>query len=48
MPVQVEMIPSSGGVFEITVNDALIYSKKATGEFPPEFNIVEQLQQMLK
>jgi selT/selW/selH-like putative selenoprotein len=42
------MIPSSGGVFEITVDDTLIYSKKVTGEFPPEFNIVEQLQQMLK
>ena len=24
-------IPSSGGKFEITVNDNLIYSKKATG-----------------
>ncbi len=42
------MIPSSGGAFEITVDDTLIYSKKATGEFPPEFSIVEQLQQMMK
>jgi len=46
--VQVEMIPSSGGVFEISADDTLVYSKKATGEFPPEFNIVEQLQQMMK
>jgi selT/selW/selH-like putative selenoprotein len=42
------MIPSHGGVFEITVDGSLIYSKKATGEFPPEFHIVEQLQQMMK
>jgi selT/selW/selH-like putative selenoprotein len=42
------MIPSHGGVFEIKVNDSLIYSKKATGEFPPEFSIVEQMQQMTK
>jgi selT/selW/selH-like putative selenoprotein len=25
---------SGGGVFEITVNGRLAYSKKATGEFP--------------
>jgi len=42
------MIPSSGGVFEISVDDTLIYSKKTTGEFPPEFHIVEQLQEMMK
>ena len=28
------LIPSSGGVFEITFGDSLIYSKKATGTFP--------------
>jgi selenoprotein W-related protein len=26
-----ELIPSSGGVFEVQVNGSLIYSKKATG-----------------
>lgn len=26
-----ELIPSSGGVFEVEVNGSLIYSKKATG-----------------
>lgn len=30
----IKLIPSSGGVFEVTLNDALIYSKKKTGEFP--------------
>ena len=32
--VRSEMIKSSGGVFEVTVNGELIYSKKATGRFP--------------
>jgi selenoprotein W-related protein len=28
------MMKSSGGVFEVTVNGDLVYSKKATGRFP--------------
>ena len=28
------MIPSSGGVFEVSVNGKKIYSKLQTGEFP--------------
>lgn len=31
------LIPSSGGVFEVTSNDQLIFSKKQEGRFP-EFN----------
>jgi selenoprotein W-related protein len=27
----VRLIPSSGGAFEVTVDDELVYSKKATG-----------------
>jgi selenoprotein W-related protein len=27
-------VPSSGGVFEVTLNGQKIYSKAATGEFP--------------
>lgn len=40
------MIPSSGGVFEIVVDEKLIYSKKETGEFPSEFAILDQLSGM--
>ena len=29
-----KLIPSSGGVFEVTVNGQKIHSKKATGQFP--------------
>ena len=31
---QVELVKSSGGVFEITVDGDLAYSKKQTGRFP--------------
>ena len=31
-----ELVPSSGGCFEVTVNGDLIYSKLATGQFPDE------------
>jgi len=29
-----KLVPSSGGVFEISVNGQKIYSKLQTGEFP--------------
>ena len=28
------LVPSGGGVFEVTLNEKLIYSKRQTGEFP--------------
>jgi len=37
----VTLIPSSGGVYEITFGDTLIYSKKSTGEFPEPEQIVQ-------
>ena len=35
-----ELIPSQGGCFELTVDGELIYSKLATGEFPNEHEMV--------
>jgi selenoprotein W-related protein len=29
-----ELVPSGGGVFEVSRNGNLVYSKKATGRFP--------------
>lgn len=29
-----ELIPSSGGVFEVTVDGSLVFSKKQLGRFP--------------
>jgi selenoprotein W-related protein len=40
---EVELIESTGGVFEVVVDGELVYSKKATGEFPDEQKLVEQL-----
>jgi len=33
---EVELIKSSGGVFEVTVDGILVHSKKAVGTFPEE------------
>jgi selenoprotein W-related protein len=38
------LVPSSGGVFEITVDGKLVYSKKRTGFFPDEAGLVAQLR----
>jgi selenoprotein W-related protein len=38
------LIPSGGGVFEVEVDGKLIYSKKATGEFPDEKNLIAEMQ----
>ena len=31
-----ELIPSGGGAFEVTVNDELVFSKHALGRFPKD------------
>jgi len=40
----VRLIPSSGGVFEVVAGGELIYSKKATGEFPDFDAVVQQVR----
>jgi selT/selW/selH-like putative selenoprotein len=40
---EVELIESTGGVFEVVFDGVLVYSKKATGEFPDEQLLVQQL-----
>jgi selT/selW/selH-like putative selenoprotein len=37
------LIKSTGGVFEVVVGGELFYSKKATGEFPDEMQLVQQI-----
>ena len=32
----VELVKSGGGVFEVTVDDRLVFSKKALGRFPEQ------------
>lgn len=38
------LIPSGGGVYEVTLNNRLIFSKKATGRFPELDEIVNLLE----
>jgi len=38
------LIKSSGGVFDVTVNGTLIYSKDETGEFPDNGKLIAQLK----
>jgi len=35
-----ELQPSSGGCFELTLDDDLVYSKLETGQFPEEDEMV--------
>jgi len=41
------LIPSSGGVFEVSVNGKKIYSKKETGKFPDFDAIVKEVKALL-
>ncbi len=38
------MQPSHGGVFEVTADGRLVFSKKALGRFPNEGEVVELLR----
>ncbi|MBT4273581.1 MAG: SelT/SelW/SelH family protein [Verrucomicrobia bacterium] len=40
------LIPEGGGLFEVIVDGNLIYSKKATGQFPDPELIVQQVRGM--
>lgn len=41
-----ELIPSSGGVFEVTVNGEKRYSKKETGKFPDLEEFIAEMEAM--
>ncbi|GAA0496310.1 hypothetical protein GCM10008986_24010 [Salinibacillus aidingensis] len=41
-----KLIPGSGGVFEISVNEETIYSKKETGIFPDPNQIIEIVEDL--
>jgi selenoprotein W-related protein len=36
LPGGITLVPSSGGVFEVTLDDRILFSKKQTGRFPEE------------
>jgi selT/selW/selH-like putative selenoprotein len=41
--VDCRLIESSGGVYEVVVDGQLVYSKKATGQFPDELQLLEEI-----
>ena len=41
--VQAKLVESSGGVFEVYQNDKLIFSKKKTGKFPKDKEVLQAL-----
>ena len=42
-----ELVPSSGGCFELTVGGKLLYSKLETGEFPDEDEMLDRVRSAL-
>jgi len=42
---QYELIASTGGRFEISVDDTLLYSKLETRSFPSEDRIIEMIKE---
>jgi selenoprotein W-related protein len=40
---EVSLIAAGGGLFEVTHDNNLIYSKKQTGEFPNEADLIGQI-----
>jgi len=40
-----ELIKGSGGEYEITLNDELIYSKNETGVFPDEEKLISLIKE---
>jgi len=44
----IKMLPGTEGAFEISFNDKLLYSKKQTGEFPTNDQIVKLINNLQK
>jgi len=42
------LIPSSGGVFEVKLNNEIIFSKKNEGRFPKEDEVEKLLKAVLQ
>jgi len=43
----VTLVPSSGGVFEVTAGDHLLFSKRATGRHPDYADVAEPVRALL-
>ncbi|MCT8137898.1 SelT/SelW/SelH family protein [Anaerobacillus sp. CMMVII] len=43
---KLELVPSSGGAFEVIINGKKIYSKLETGSFPEAEEIFEKMEDL--
>jgi len=41
-----ELIPASGGIFEVTVNGEKLYSKNDTGLFPKAAEVIRKMESL--
>ena len=41
--MEVELIAAGGGLFEVSCNERVVYSKKQTGNFPNEDELIAAL-----
>jgi len=46
--VQAELIKGSGGIFDVTADGALVYSKHQTGRFPENAEVLQSLRGLSK
>lgn len=45
---KVVLIPSSGGVFEVTMNGESVFSKKELGRFPEENEVEDKIRKLIE
>jgi selenoprotein W-related protein len=46
--VQAELVKGSGGVFDVTADGSLVYSKHRTGRFPDNAEVLQSLRALSK
>ena len=46
--IEAELIEGAGGIFDVKVDNDLIYSKQETGEFPEHRLIIEKVASLTK
>jgi len=45
--VKAELEKGMGGVFEVTVNDNLLFSKKSLGRFPDDNEVIDLIEEII-
>jgi selenoprotein W-related protein len=48
LPDGITLEPRSGGIFEVTLGDRSLFSKKATGRFPTSGEVEQQLAELFR